>query len=118
VLLEGEPERFPRDRLLDDQLLQRLRNVVGRIILFLIRFRRSRSSRSNGTQRMMFGSPLGQDVGDAVAHAEIRAHRAVEDALEDREHVGGGTADVHADHWILSSRAMVSMMSPTAPGWA
>ena len=31
--------------------------VVGRIILFLIRFRRSRSSMSNGTQRMMFARP-------------------------------------------------------------
>ena len=31
--------------------------VVGRIILFLIRLRRSASSMAKGTQRMMFGRP-------------------------------------------------------------
>ena len=60
---------------------------------------------------------LGHDVRDRVAHAEVRGHRAVEHPLEHGEHVGGRAADVHADHRRSPSRcAIVSMMSPTAPG--
>src|SRR5690606_9467951 len=41
---------------------------------------------------------LGQHIGHRVAHAQVGRDRAVENAAEHREHVGGGAADVHAHH--------------------
>ena len=44
-----------------------------------------------------FQSGFGQDVGDAVGHAQIGADGPVEDLVEDAEDIGGGPADVNAD---------------------
>ena len=58
VLLEGQPQSLAGDAPARSSApASDCGIVVGRIILFLIRLRRSRSSMSNGTQRMTFSRP-------------------------------------------------------------
>ena len=98
VLLEREPERLARDRLLDLELLARLGNrrradhLVADAVAQIGRVEMERHPAQDRRQPR-----LEQHVRDRVAHAEVGADGAIENAAKDREHVGGGPADVDAD---------------------
>ena len=101
---ERQAQRLPAYRLFQPQVLQRLRDrgrpdhlvaqpVAERGGLHLVRQPAADGLRSR----------LDEDVGHRVAHAQVGAHRAVEHGLapavlEDAEDVGGGAADVDAQH--------------------
>jgi hypothetical protein len=99
VLDEAEPQRLARDGLLDLQLVEglgdrgRADHLAADAIAQLGGVERERHPALDRRQ-----PGLGQHVGHRVRHAEVGRHGAVEDAVEDAEHVGGGAADVDADH--------------------
>ena len=110
VLEEGEPQGLARQGVLELQFLELLRyggrpdhlvlDAVAQVGLIDVERYPAHGVLQPG---------LVEDVGDAVRHAEVGAHRTVENRLflircgavgswaEDAEDIGGGAADVDAD---------------------
>ena len=95
VLDVREPQRLARDRLLEHQRFQCLRNrrradhlVLHAVPQFPLVAVVGHPAQDHRQRR------FGEDVRDRIAHPQIRAHRAVERPVEDAEDVGCRAADI------------------------
>ncbi len=98
MLSEGKRKRLARQGMLHQELLERLRDArwADHLVLDGVLEPGAVVGHRQPPQDVV-GPGFGQHVRDAVAHAEVGAHGAVEHAAEDAEYVCGGAADVHAD---------------------
>lgn len=117
VLLEREREGAPRKGVLHHQLGDRLWDGRGadHLVLHAVLQVALVEGDRHPAQHAL-GAGLREDVGDAVTHAQVGAHRARELAVEDAETSVVAPPMSTPTRLMPRRAAMVRMMRPTAAG--